>query len=136
MALANGDGIPLSVSMADGSRHDSVLVEQTLDARFTKKLPQKLIADRAFDSAKLEAKLAERGIELICPLRSNTKTRKQDGRALRRHKRRWKVERLFAWPKRCRRIATRWERHAENYLGFLHLACIRIILRQPSVLAA
>ncbi|MEM1415740.1 MAG: transposase, partial [Myxococcota bacterium] len=39
------------------------------------------------------------------------------------------VERLFAWLKRMRRIATRWERKAENYLGFLHLGCAVILLR-------
>jgi transposase len=136
MALTNGDGVPISICMADGSRHDSALVEQTLDAAFTQEVPSKMIADKAFDSAPLEAMLNERGIELICPQRINTKSRTQDGRALRRYKRRWKVERLFAWLKRSRRIATRWDRHAENYLGFLHLACIRILLRQKSVLSA
>lgn len=56
--------------------------------------------------------------------------RARDGRPLRRYKRRWKVERLFAWlKKRFRRIGTRWERKSANYLGFLHLACAVISLR-------
>jgi hypothetical protein len=42
----------------------------------------------------------------------------QDGRSLRRAKRRWKIERLFAWLHNCRRVVTRWERHVENYLGW------------------
>jgi transposase len=129
MVLANSTGLPVGLSVADGSRHDSALVEQTLDASFVKGLPEKLIADRAFDSAKLEAMLRDRGIELVCPLRRTTKSRKQDGRALRRYKRRWKVERVFAWLKRFRRVSTRWDHHVEHYLGFVHLACIVIYLR-------
>ena len=48
---------------------------------------------------------------------------------LRRYVRRWKIERLFAWLLNYRRLTTRWERHAENYLGFLYLGCICILLR-------
>jgi IS4 transposase len=67
---------------------------------------------------------------LIAPHRSNrSKPATQDGRALRRYRRRWKVERLNAWLQNFRRIATRFEYHAENYLGFVHLGCIKILLR-------
>jgi transposase len=52
-----------------------------------------------------------------------------DGRRLRRYRKRWKVERLFAWLKRYRRICVRWERKAANYLAFVHLGCIVILLR-------
>ncbi|MDI3286584.1 transposase, partial [Polyangium sp. 15x6] len=50
-------------------------------------------------------------------------------RPLRRYKRRWKVERLFAWLQSFRRIVVRYERHAENFLGFVHLGCIVVYLR-------
>jgi transposase len=43
--------------------------------------------------------------------------------------RRWKVERLNDWLQNFRRIATRFDYHAENYLGFVHLGCIKILLR-------
>lgn len=106
------------------------MVDKTLDEAFVDELPPRLIADRAFDSAPLAQRLRkERRIELIAPLRCNTTTRTQDGRKLRRYKRRWKVERLFAWLKRFRRIATRYERKAENFLGFLHLGCILVLTR-------
>lgn len=92
-------------------------------------LPPRLIGDKAWDSSKHARALAEeRNIELIAPVKSIGK-RKQDGRSLRRYKRRWKVERLFAWLKRFRRIGTRWERKSSNYLGFLHLACAVILVR-------
>jgi len=133
MALANSDGLPLSIAIDGGNRHDIVLTDRTLDAAFVDELPQKLIADKAWDSAKLQARLLEeRNIELISPKRGGQRPskRKQDGRALRRYKRRWKVERLFAWLKRFRRIGTRWESKSENYLGFLHLGCMMLLLRR------
>ena len=132
MALADGAGLPLGVSIADGSRHDVVLVEKTLDEAFVEKLPSKLIADKGFDSRHLANRLRdEREIELVAPTRGGLRAskRKQDGRSLRRYRKRWKVERLFAWLKQFRRINTRWDRKAENFLGFLQLGCLVILLR-------
>jgi len=58
----------------------------------------------------LDAALAKRGIEMIAPHRSNRTTPKtQDGRSLRRYKRRWKVERLNSWLLSHRRVAVRYE---------------------------
>jgi transposase len=56
--------------------------------------------------------------------------RTQDGRPLRRYLRRWKIERLFAWLKNFRRISSRWERHATNFLGTVQLGCVLILLRR------
>jgi transposase len=113
------------------------LVEQTLQARFVRRLPRRLIGDKAYNSAKLEAQLAKYRIELVCPIRAGipgvrrqSKARHQDGRPLRRYKKRWKVERLFAWLLRFRRLVNRWEPKAENFLGFLQLGCIKILLRR------
>ncbi len=106
------------------------LAEPTLAVCFAPQLPEKLIADRAYDSDPLDARLAERGIELIAPHRRNRrKPRTQDGRKLRRYKRRWKVERLFAWLGNFRRLVVRYERHLVNYLGFVQLGCIIVLLR-------
>jgi transposase len=91
----------------------------------------KLIGDRAFDSAPLAEKLRdERNVELIAPVRKNNRRRAQDGRALRRYKRRWHVEQFFSWLKRFRRIAVRYEHSADNFLGFVQLGCAMIMLRQ------
>ena len=133
MALADGDGLPLSISIADGNRHDVVLTDQTLDAAFIDELPKYLIGDKAWDSRKHEVLLLEqRGLELIAPKRrgENPSKRRQDGRKLRRARRRWKVERLFAWLQNFRRLVTRWEYKDENFLGFLQLGCVVILLRQ------
>ena len=53
----------------------------------------------------------------------------QDGRPLRRYGRRWKMERLNAWLLNYRRVLVRWEYHLENFLGFVQLACVLILLR-------
>lgn len=104
-------------------------MEPTLDAVVTGSDPERLIGDKAYDSDALDVRLAqERRIELIAPNRKNRK-KSQDGRPLRRYRRRWKIERLFAWLQNFRRLVTRWEYHAENFLGFVHLGCIVILLR-------
>lgn len=102
-----------------------------LDACLTCKPPERLVGDRAYDSDPLDARLAERGIEMIAPHRKNRKKPKpQDGRKLRRYKRRWKIERLFAWLQNFRRIRTRDERHVTNYEGMVQIGCVIILLRQ------
>jgi len=104
------------------------LVEATLDRCFTNELPQRLIGDKAYDSDKLNAKLEEDwGIEMIAPNRRNRR-KTQDGRALRRYRRRWKMERLFAWLQNFRRLVVRYEFHADNFLAMAQLGCITILL--------
>ena len=90
-----------------------------------------MIGDKAYDSDPLDEQLAAQDIEMIAPHRRGRKKPKtQDGRVLRRYHRRWKAERLFAWLQNFRRILTRHERKAANYLGFVQLGCIKILLRQ------
>ena len=92
--------------------------------------PGHLIGDNAYDSDKLDAQLRHYGIEVIAPHRSNRRIKTQDEGCLRRYRRRWKIERLFAWLQNFRRLVVRYERHAENFLGMLHLACCLILLRR------
>ena len=102
-----------------------------MDASFVAQRPARLIGDKAYDSDPLDAQLATQSVEMIAPHRRGRRRPKtQDGRVLRRYRRRWKIERLFAWLQNERRILTRHERKAENYLGFVHLGCIKILLRQ------
>ena len=105
-------------------------MEETLEQRLVKEKPERLIGDRAYDSDPLDEKLAEAGVLLIAPHKRNRKKPKtQDGRVLRRYRRRWKVERLFAWLQNYRRILVRYDRFLENYLAFVHLACVVIFIR-------
>jgi transposase len=128
--LADGHGLPLAVYAASASPHEVTLVGETLAQVFTAERPERLIGDKAYDSDPLDEELAQEGIGLIAPHKSNRKkAATQDGRKLRHYNRRWKVERLFSWLQNFRRIAMRFDFHDENYLGFVHLGCIRILLR-------
>ena len=76
--------------------------------------------------------MREEGIEMIAPRRRRNRKKPKEtqyGRKLRRYKRRWKIGRLFAWPGDFRRLVIRYERRAENHLGFVRLGCIVILLR-------
>ena len=130
MAVADRAGLPLSVYTESASPHEVTLVAETLLQSFTSELPERLIGDKAYDSDPLDEELRKQGIEMIAPHKANRKkAATQDGRRLRRYKRRWKVERLFSWLQKFRRVATRFDFHDENYLGFVHLGCIKILLR-------
>ena len=93
--------------------------------------PERVIYDKACDLDALRQRLATRGIDLMCPHRRNrVKPPLQDGRMLRHYKRRWKVERTFAWFGNFRRLVVRWERHLTMYQAFFHVACLLITLRR------
>ena len=67
---------------------------------------------------------------MIAPNRSSRKLKTQDGRCLRRCDRRWLVERFFAWLQLKRRLLIRWEYYASNFLGFVQLASITMLLKR------
>lgn len=94
---------------------ESQLVKGVLGHSFLDTLPARLIGDKAYDCDRLDCELAEHyGIEMIAPQRKPS----QDGRPLRRHRRRWRVERLFAWLHNFRRLVIRWEYHVVNFLAW------------------
>ena len=132
MGLTDAFGLPIAACATSASPHEVKLVDDTLDACFLRNVPEKVIGDTAYDSDPLDKRLAEeRGVELIAPHKNNrVKLRTQDGRVLRRHKKRWKVERLFAWLQNFRRLVVRYEYHLENFLAMIRLGCIVILLRR------
>src|SRR6202049_5187866 len=68
MAIADGHGLPLSVHVASASPHETKLVEPTLDQRFLREIPERMIGDRAYDSAPLDQRIQQRyGGELLVP---------------------------------------------------------------------
>ena len=132
MAIADRHGLPIGAWVTSASPAEVTLVEDTLDSCFLRRSPDRLIGDRAYDSDPLDARLRkERKVEMISPHRKNRKrARTQDGRVLRRYRRRWKIERLFAWLKNYRRINLRHERNVENFVGFVLLGIACILLRR------
>lgn len=129
MVIADTAGLPLAVHAASASPPEVTLVEATLAQTVTLARPQRLIGDRAYDSDPLDQRLARQGIALIAPHRTNrSKPKTQDERILRRYQRRWKIERLFAWLNKYKRVVVRWDRFIDHFLAFVHLACAMILM--------
>ena len=101
-------------------------------SRMIEARPENLIGDKAYDSDQLDEQLRAQGTEMIAPHRSNRhpKRKTQDARRLRRHERRWIVERFFAWIQWQRRLLVRWEYYPINFLGFVQLAALCILLKR------
>jgi len=131
MGIVDRHGLPLAASTHAANHHEVTLVQLTFDFYMIEAKPENLIGDKAYDSDDLDEELRQQGVAMIAPHRSNRrKLRTQDGRPLRRYQRRWLVERFFAWIQWHRRILIRWEYYAQNFLGFVQLACALILLKQ------
>ena len=131
MVLTDARGTPLSVEIHNTSPAEVTLIESLLVRRRLRRRPKRLIYDRAADSDPLRQRLARRGIDLICPHRkSRRRPPLQDGRKLRRFRRRWKIERTNSWLQNFRRVVVRYEFHADLFLSFVQLACLLITLRR------
>jgi transposase len=138
MVLVDGQGLPLGVRLESASPAEVKLAEATLaEVRVPRpkgrprQKPKRIIADRGYDSDPLRERLGKRGIELIVPYRKRNKRRLyEDGRKLRRYKRRWIVERTNAWLGQFRRLLVRHEHLLATYRVFFYIACFLITLRQ------
>lgn len=134
MVLVDGKGTPFGLHVDSASPSEVKLLSLTLDSvkvgRSGKK-PERLIGDRGYDSNPVREELVAAGIEPIIPARCNNKrATHQDGRCLRRYRRRWIIERTNAWLQNSRRLVVRDERSDTVYTGLVHLACAQIVLRR------
>lgn len=137
MVVVDGAGVPLGKHLDSASPAEVQLAEKTLAAIRVptrgrpRQKPERMIGDKAYDSDPLRTRLRHRGIELIAPHKRNrVRPPTQDGRALRRYRRRWIVERTLAWLGNFRRLVVRWDRSATIYQAFFHIACLMIVLRR------
>ena len=140
MVLADGKGTPLGILVEAATPSEVKLLERTLDSVKVKRRrgrrrrphkPERLIADRGYDSNPARALLVSREIEPIIPKRrNNKKATHQDGRKLRRYKRRWIIERTNSWLLNFRRLVARYERRAKNFEALVHLACALVTLKK------
>ena len=130
MILTDGRGLPLAADVASARPHEVTLIEPLIDQCPLRSRMQRLLYDGAADSDPLRARLAQRGIELICPNRGYKRHKSQDLRKLRRIRRRWRIERTIGWLRGYRRLVTRYEHLAQIFLGFVQLACLMIVLRR------
>ncbi len=112
---------------------DAVKVKRRRGARRRPHKPQRLIADRGYDSNPARALLVSRDIEPIIPKRENNRVAThQDGRKLRRYRRRWIIERTNSWLQNFRRLVVRYERKVKNFEALVHMACALVALKRVS----
>ena len=103
--------------MTGGEAHDCPVAERLI--RRTKP-PKRMLGDKAYDSTELREELNERGTKPVIPNKSNRKQPFSFSKRL--YKLRWRIESAFNRLKDFRRIATRYDRLARNYLASVCLA--------------
>ena len=131
--LTEAHGVPIGLAVAGANRHDMKLVKQTVQSvvvkrpRPTKKRPQGMCLDKGYDYEEVRDTLREFGFT------AHIRARGEEAQVLKRQAgftaRRWVVERTHSWMNRFRRVLLRWDKQADNYLAFLHLACALIAFR-------
>lgn len=89
--------------------------------------PRVVLGDKGYDVNALLELLAQKGIEAVIPPKANRKDQREYDRHT--YKERNLVERFFNLIKQYRRVATRYDKLDRNYLGFVHLSAIMVLLR-------
>ncbi|MBI4548142.1 MAG: transposase [Ignavibacteriae bacterium] len=131
MAIADGASTPVASYLAAASPGECTLVTKTLRHTFTRQKPERLLGDKAYDSDPLDEELRAHGVRLISPHKRNrVRPKTQDGRELRRYKRRWTIERLFAWLGHFRHLVVRYDYHLRVFETFVMLGMIVVLLRR------
>jgi len=124
--LTDSDGGPLGVVIAGANVVDQQLLEATIEAIVVERpdpeeVEQHLSLDKGYDNPTGHEVTEEKGyIGHIRPIREDCREKRLPGR---RKARRWVVERTLAWLSKCRAILIRYDKHWENYLGLIQLAC-------------
>jgi len=123
-AVVDTNGLPVHLALTAGEVHDN-RIAGSLPSRL--KSGSMLLADRGYDADWIRALVAKRHAWANIPPRSN----RNDPICFRAHlyRARNRVERFFNRIKQCRRVATRYDKLAANYLAFVQLASIRLWLR-------
>jgi transposase len=111
------------VILTPGQSADSRQAEPLIDG-----LPAAVvIADKGYDARAVVEAIESRGAEAVIPSLRNRKVQRAYDRD--RYKDRNLAERFWHKVKQYRRVATRYEKTAKNYLGFVHVASIMILLQ-------
>ena len=130
----DGNGRPITFLLSVGERHETVVFEQLMEQGAVKRdgpgrprlRPKRVSGDKGYSSGKIRRYLRRRGIRITIPRKENERHRGKFDKALYRQRNR--VERCFNRLKQFRRIATRYEKKAENYLAMLTIASIMMWL--------
>jgi transposase len=128
--VVDRQGIPLAILLTAANVNETTMLEATLDAiepiqrprGRPRQRPEKLHADKGYESKKNRAALRKRGIQ--CRIARKGVESKQE---LGRH--RWVVERTHSWLNRYRRLKVRYERRADIHQAFLNIGCALICFK-------
>lgn len=115
-------GQPVNICLGPGEEHDVTRGEELLGTEE----PGCVIADKAYDSDEFVDVIRQRGAEAVIPPRSNRIRKRRWNK--RKYKLRNLAERFINRIKHYRRVATRYEKTARNYLAFVHLASTLVML--------
>ena len=129
-ALTDARGLPIKVLLTPGQAHDLLGADALLIDLGEGDV---LLGDKAYDADWLRQRIEAQGAAPNIPDKSNRKARHCFSKAL--YKERNRVERFFNKIKHFRRIATRFEKLAQNYLAMIKLASIRIWMRHNESMA-
>jgi transposase len=126
-ALVDARGLPIALKLTPGQAHDGRSATDMLDTLGEGDI---LLADRAYDSDALRTQMAARGAWANIKPMPGRKRRPAFSAFLYRYRN--LVERFFSKLKHFRAVATRFEKHADNYLALVKLAAVKIWLRVMS----
>jgi transposase len=119
-AVVDGLGNPTRIELTEGQVHDVTQAPQMLkEAR-----SRSVLADKGYDSNAIVAQIESQGSQAVIPPRRGRRVERPYDRDLFRS--RFLVEQFFARIKRCRRVATRYEKLAVTFLAMVLLACILV----------
>jgi transposase len=113
----NDEGQPAKLHLTEGQRHDVTCGEILLEGLE----PEFVIGDKGYDSDPLRKKIRSIGAKPVIPSRRSHRIRRHDRQ---RYKLRNVVERFISRLKHCRRVATRYDKLAATFLGFVQFASI------------
>jgi transposase len=127
---AEGTGKPMAILITAGQRHEQTVFEALMETGAVKRAgrgrprirPKRVVGDKGDSSTTIRGYLRRRGIGVVIPRRSNERRRGRFDKTA--YRQRNVAERLVNRLKQFRRIATRYEKRAVNYLGMLTLAAI------------
>ena len=119
----SGLGLPVRIVLTAGQEADVTQAGKLIEG-----VPfEVVIADKGYDKKALVEEIEARGAEAVIPTLSNRKEQREIDTE--RYKGRNLAERFCQKAKRFRRVATRYEKTARNFLAFVHIASIMILLR-------
>ena len=128
-------GIAYSVDIAKGNANDTPILENQLKQKMLIELPNNCIyfmADKGYDSKALRTQLHKLQYSPLIPVNKRNTKYKQIPKMSKNEKRlfrlRIKIEHTFMKLKRERRIATRYDRYVSNYIGFVFLGLMKLII--------